>query len=74
MENKFKTTKIVLIILGVFVLFFTIGCLWLFWLYQAVPDSLIVAVFGAVFGEASILGWIKTIKTKYASMEDEVEE
>lgn len=65
MNKKNKTSKIVLIILCVYLVIFTGICLWLFYERSAVPDSLIVAVFTAALGECSILGIIRTTKQKY---------
>lgn len=62
---KIKTSTVVLIILAIFILIFTGVCIWLFYLYQAVPDVLIQSVYGAAFGEAGVLGWIKITKTKF---------
>lgn len=57
MNSKRKTKKshngttIALIIIAALDAIFTAAMIWLFYLYQDVPDSLIVAVFGATFGE-----------------------
>ena len=57
MNSKRKTKKsrngttIALIIIAALDAIFTAAMIWLFYLYQDVPDSLIVAVFGTTFGE-----------------------
>ena len=71
--KKRKTSNLILIFLGIFVIIFTIICLWLFYEFQSVPDTLITAVFGAVFGEAGVMGLIKMFKTKYLEREDDNE-
>lgn len=43
---------------------FTIAMIVIFTRQYSVPDSLIVAVFGAAGGECGILGWIKSSKEK----------
>jgi len=64
-----KTSNIVLIILAIFIVIFTIVCLWLFYLYQSVPDTLVTCVFGLCGSECGVLGWIKVMKTKYKESE-----
>ena len=41
---------------------FTIAMIYLFYLYQSVPDSLIAAVFGVTFGECGFCTLIYKIK------------
>lgn len=70
MKRSRKTSNIVLAICAVIAVIFTIAMIILFYLFQSVPDSLIVAVFGAIFGETSALALIKTTKVKHGG-EDE---
>lgn len=70
--SKTKTSTIVLIILAIFIVTFTIACMWLFYLYQTIPDTLVTCVFSLCGSECGVLGWIKVMKTKYK--ESEVEE
>lgn len=63
--KKRKTTNTVLIILGIFIFVFTVVCIWLFYLYQTVPDTLVTCVFGLCGTECGVIGWIRTMKTKY---------
>lgn len=72
-KKKMKTTSKVLIIITIFLFAFTVTCLWLFSRQGAVPDTLIVSVFGACLGECSILGYIRGMKQKYPE-ESEYEE
>lgn len=57
-----KGTTIALIVMAVLDVIFTAAMIYLFYLYQAVPDSLIVAVFGATFGECGFCTLIYKIK------------
>lgn len=68
MNSKRKTKKnrngttIVLIIMAVLDVLFTAAMIWLFYLYQDVPDSLIAAVFGVTFGECGFCTLIYKIR------------
>lgn len=68
MNSKRKTKKnrngttIVLTIMAVLDVLFTAAMIWLFYLYQDVPDSLIVAVFGVTFGECGFCTMIYKIR------------
>lgn len=66
-KRKIKTTKIVLIILAIFIVAFTCTCLWMFYHDKQVPDSLITCVFGLCGTECGVMGWIKSMKTKYVN-------
>ena len=61
-KNNIKGTTVALIIVAVLDVIFTTAMIWLFWLYQDVPDSLIVAVFGATFGECGFCTLIYKMK------------
>ena len=74
-ENKNEDTKksagksigtmnIILIIVGIFLLLFTLKMISLFETYGMVPDTLVNCVFAALAGECGIMGWIKTSKEK----------
>ena len=60
--SKIKGTTIALITVAILDIIFTVAMIYLFYLYQAVPDSLIVAVFGATFGECGFCTLIYKIK------------
>lgn len=65
MKTKMKSPKgttIALIVMAVLDVIFTAAMIYLFYLYQSVPDSLIVAVFGATFGECGFCTLIYKIK------------
>lgn len=57
-KRQLKGTDVVLIVVGLFDVFFTLIMCQLFYLYQSVPDSLIVAIFGATFGECGFCTYI----------------
>ena len=64
MEKKpvLKGIDVALIITALFTTFFTLVMIQLFYLYQSVPDSLIVAVFGVTFGECGFCTLVYKIK------------
>ena len=65
MEKKkpvIKGIDIALIIVAVVDVIFTAAMIYLFYLFQSVPDSLIVAVFGATFGEFGFCTLVYKIK------------
>ena len=60
--------KKVLICIFVFLFFFTILMTLIFLIRGSVPDTLVIAVFGACAGEYSICGLIKNGKEKQKTM------
>lgn len=73
-SKKISTSKIVLVLLGVLVIIFTIAMIYLYVLYQSVPDTLITCFFAATVGEFGALGWIKTSKIKLLERQWEIED
>lgn len=71
--KKIKTSNIVLAVIAIVLISFTIACLVLFAKTGSEPSSLIVSVFAACLGEFSILGFIRTTKTKYGEDTEEEE-
>lgn len=63
MKNKNGIDK-ALIICMLVALIFTITMIILFCIFQAVPDTLIVSVFGALFGELGFCTILYRTKTK----------
>ena len=57
-----KGTDVALITIAILDVIFVAFMVWLFYLYQAVPDSLIVAVFGVTFGECGFCTLVYKIK------------
>ena len=64
-KRKIKTSNIVLFLIFITLTIFTITMIWTFNRVGSCPDQLIIMVFAACLGECSILGVIKTTKTKY---------
>lgn len=60
-----KVSNIVLIIIAVITVAFTVTCLWLFYLYQSIPDTLVDKFYTTIVGELLVTGMIKVFKTKY---------
>lgn len=58
------TMNLILILVGIFLVAFTLKMISLFEVYGTVPDTLINCVFVALAGECGIMGWIKTSKEK----------
>lgn len=63
-KKAIGTMNIILIIVGVFLVLFTLKMISLFETYGMVPDTLINCVFVALAGECGIMGWIKTSKER----------
>ena len=63
-RKSIGTMNIILIIVGIFLVLFTLKMISLFETYGMVPDTLINCVFVALAGECGIMGWIKTSKEK----------
>lgn len=70
MKKEINGTTIVLIFMAVFDILFTAVMIYIFYLYQSVPDSLIVAVFGATFGECGFCTLIYKIKKNKENKQD----
>ena len=69
-RRKLKGIDIALLIVAVFDVFFTLVMCQLFYLFQTVPDSLIVAVFGVTFGECGFCTLVYKIKKGIAVKEE----
>lgn len=79
MEKKGRIEKLgvmnfILILVGIFLLIFTITMIILFVAYGSVPDTLVTCVFAALGGECGVMGWIKTTKERYKDREWELED
>ena len=58
-QYKWNVFDRILLALALFLLVFSVIMVIVFCLYQSVPDSLIVAVFGMASGECGFMAWIK---------------
>ena len=61
-KKQLKGTDIALIIVAIIDTIFVGLMIWLFHVHEAVPDSLIVAVFGVTFGECGFCTLVYKIK------------
>ena len=66
-----KTSNIILLILAIFTVAFTVTCIWLFYLYQSIPDTLVDKFYTTIVGELLVMGIIKVFKTKYKENTDD---
>ncbi len=64
-----KTMDVILVLIGVFLLLFTVAMVVVFVVCGSVPDTLITCVFAALGGECGVMGWIRTAKEKYRDKE-----
>jgi hypothetical protein len=64
----------ILLLLGVFLLAFTVCMVIVFIVCGAVPDTLITAVFALCGAEGGIMGWIKNGKERIQSRKWEMED
>lgn len=70
-SKKMKISYVVLIVVGILTIAFTVACMWLFYLFQSVPDTLVTAFYASVVGELGVSAWIKVTKTKTKKDGDE---
>lgn len=61
-KEKLSKTDIFLIIIGILLIIFTAIMIWLFYLYQNVPDALIAGFFGVTFGECGFCTLVYKIR------------
>lgn len=58
-KKKMRFAKKVLLFMAFILCAFVAVMIWLFYLYQTVPDALVYSFFGLFTGELGVLGWIK---------------
>jgi flagellar basal body-associated protein FliL len=68
------TMNLILILIGVFLLAFTVYMIVLFKEYGMIPDTLVTCVFASLAGECGIMGWIKTSKERKRERKWEIED
>ena len=61
---------LILVIIGIVFVVFTSTMIVVFVNKGSVPDVLITCVFAALFGECSVMGWIKNVKEKQARQKE----
>ena len=69
-----KTSNLILLVLGVFLLAFIVAMIVLFCIFQAVPDTLIQYTLGAGGVEAVAMSAIKIVKVKSGNKPGESED
>lgn len=69
-----KTSNVVLVIVGILTVAFIIEMIHMFYLFQNVPNQLIICFFSLVGGECGVLGWIKTAKVKHVERQQQLED
>lgn len=68
-QRKINGTDVVLIIVAIYIVIFNYHMIHLFYQFQIVPDSLIVALYGVTFGELGFCTYIyKNRKKREADM------
>ena len=65
-----KTMNVILVLIGAFLLIFTVTMVVTFFVCGSIPDTLCTCVFAALGGECGVMGWIKTAKEKYAEKKE----
>lgn len=70
-NKKVKALNVVLIIVGILAVLFTVACMWFFFLFQTIPDTLVQMFFSTVVGELLCASLIRMTKTKYEREVDE---
>ena len=73
-KKKLGTMDIILLVIGAFLLIFTIYMIVLFREYGMIPDTLVTCVFATLAGECGIMGWIKTTKDRRQERKWEIED
>ena len=77
MKHKKKnlgTMNLILVLIGVFLVAFTVYMIILFREYGCIPDTLVTCVFASLASECGIMGWIKTSKDRKQEREWELED
>jgi len=69
--KKIGAMNLILILVGAFLLLFTVAMVVVFLIKDAVPDTLITCVFSALGGECGIMGLIKMTKIKNERTEED---
>lgn len=62
MKNGMNGLDKTLIFIAIIDTLFVIAMIVTFWFYQSIPDSLVIAVFGATFGECGCCSYIWKLK------------
>lgn len=68
-SKKLKTLDIVLIIVGILTILFTTVCMYFYYLFQSIPDTLVQMYYTTIVGELLVTGLIRITNTKYKKSE-----
>ena len=74
MEKHVSVMDICLVVVCVIMLAFTTVMIWIFCRYGAVPDTLVVSVYGVLGGECGFLAMIRTAKERNRDRKNELED
>lgn len=74
MKKDLPVMDICLVVVCVIMLAFTSVMIWIFCRYGAVPDTLVVSVYGVLGGECGFLAMIRTAKEKNRDRKNELED
>lgn len=59
MKYEWNVFDKILLIMALFILLFVVAMIIIFCVYQSIPDSLIMGVFGLCAGECGFMAWIE---------------
>lgn len=65
-KKKLNKFDVILIIMGITLFLFIVTMIILFCLFQSIPDTLVISVFGIFTGECGIMGMLKHSNNKYS--------
>lgn len=65
-KPKIGTMDLILLLVGAFLLIFTVAVMVVFVACGSIPDTLVTCVFSVCGGECGVMAWIKTAKMKQA--------
>lgn len=65
MKKKRKALNIILTIVAILTVIFTVTMIWLFYLFQSIPETLVTMYFTTVVGELLVTGIIKVTNIKH---------
>lgn len=74
LKKKLSTLNIILVIVGLFFLWFNYKMIQVYILTGSIPETYACAVVAATIGECGVCGWIRTTKDKLKDREWEKED
>lgn len=73
-KKDLPVMDICLVVVCIIMLAFTTVMIWIFCRYGAVPDTLVISVYGVLGGECGFLAMIRTAKEKNRDRKNELED